>query len=210
MSRRFARPAASFLGMAFLLCSCTPPSAVNNQLRQENAQLKEQVTSLENQRSLDQRTLEKLQTERGTLPTLPRERLSQLYVAVGLQFGHLTGGSDLDKPGPGDHGLKVAVVPTDQDGDPLKAAGRFDIDAFDLALGNDARIGHWSFDEAQARRCWINMLTLYAYVFDCPWQSVPLHRQITVRVTFFDELTQTALPPVQKVVNVNLPPATQP
>jgi hypothetical protein len=102
------------------------------------------------------------------------------------------------------------VVPTDDDGQPLKAAGTFTVEAFDLSLPDDNLIGQWTFDLNATRQSWFGQSFLYAYVLTCPWQEhVPTHSQLTVRVTFHDELTGREFTQ-QKIVTINPPPTTRP
>ena len=84
--------------------------------------------------------------------------------------------------------LKIYVVPIDGTGDEIKAAGSFRVELFDLALGPTNRIGEWDFDLSAAKADWYGPL-LYSYVLDCPWQTVPRHRNLLARVTFTDALT---------------------
>ena len=106
-----------------------------------------------------------------TVPSLPHERLATLFTTHGLQFGRLTGPADLDPKQPGEDGLKVYVVPTDGHGQPLKAAGSFVVEAFDLAKGDNARIGRWEFPLDQAAKNWFGQAMLYTYVLPAPWQQ---------------------------------------
>src|SRR6185436_17134190 len=117
------------------------------------------------------------------------ERLDRLFTTHGLRIGRLTGGADLDLEKPGDEALRVYVVPTDQTSDPIKAAGSWTIEAFDLARGSDTRIGKWTYTADQAREHWNSFLNQYGYMFTNPWQTPPAHPELTLRVTFVDELT---------------------
>ena len=203
MSSRFAPPALLLTAMG--LCSgCGGPSQVNNDLRRQGQLDEQKIAGLQQQHLLDAQLIGKYQSQQRSLPTLGLDRLEKLYTARSLKFGRLTGGSDLDQGGPGDRGLLVAVVPVDQQGDAIKAAGRFRIEAFDLAQSDHTLLGQWNFDEQQSRQCWFSNLGFYTYMFKCPWETPPGHAQITLRVTFFDELTQSELPPAQTVVNVNV------
>ena len=48
---------------------------------------------------------------------------------------------------------------------------------------------------------------LYGYIMKCPWQKVPTHPELTLKVTFHDELTGREIAQ-QKVVKVALPTTT--
>ena len=192
--------------IAALACGCGNPSRANIELRKQVQQLQGQVSSLQRQHDADQRLIQGLRDRQGTIPTLPTTRLSRLFTTHGLEFGRLTGGADLDSNKPGDEGLLLYMTPVDETGQPIKAAGSFDVEAFDLAEPADPRIGHWHFDLQQSRASWNGFLLDYGYILTCPWQKkVPRHRDITVRVTFSDELTQIPFT-AQRVVRINPPP----
>jgi hypothetical protein len=185
---------------------CGTPNKANIELRKQNQQLQAQIKTLVKQVEGDQNVIRGLRDRVGTLPTLPTTRLTQLFTTHSIRFGYLTGGADLDPNKPGDEGLAIYVITADESGEKIKAAGTFDIDAFDLAEPKDRLIGHWHLDLQHSRQAWINVLLEYDYAFIIPWQNkVPKHRDVTVKVTFFDELTQTPFT-AQKVIHVNLPP----
>ncbi|HEY2586799.1 MAG TPA: hypothetical protein VGI81_13730 [Tepidisphaeraceae bacterium] len=196
--------------IALLVGGCGGPNRANIELRRQNQQLQTQVNELQVQRQADQRVIQGLRDRAGSLPTLPSARLDQLFTTHGLEFGRLTGGADLDPNKPGDEGFVVYIVPTDQTGDKLKAAGSFDIDAFELDDPQRPLIGHWHFDLQQSKQAWAGALMLYNYVLTCPWQArVPRHPNLTIKVKFFDELTQTPFD-AQRIIKINVPPQTQP
>ena len=196
-----------------LLCAalggCSSPNAVNNKLREENQKQEEQISGLKRDLETARASVRAMEQKAGALPTLPQDRLDKLFTVSAIKLGKLTGGDDWDPSKPNDDGIKVAVTPIDQQGDKLKAAGSFVIDAFDLAETGAPQIGHWTFDTEQSKASWYGSL-MYGYVFKCPWQKrVPGHRELTVRVTFTDELTGRQFTE-QVVCRVHPPPATQP
>jgi hypothetical protein len=212
MSAPWLKPSAVLAGGA-LLCAagCGAPNRANIELRKQIQTLEAQNARLGQQHAADERVIAGLRDRQGTLPTLPAPRLAELFTTHGLQFGRLTGGADLDPARPGDEGLAIYVVPTDESGEKLKAAGSFDIEAFDLADPQHPFVGRWHFDPPQARAAWSGVLLEYNYVLLCPWQEVnPKHPDLTVKVTFLDALTQTPFT-AQRVIHVNLPlgPTTQ-
>jgi hypothetical protein len=107
----------------------------------------------------------------------------------GLKFGELTGGDNSDSTQTIDNELKVYVVPLDGDGTPIKAAGTFTVEAFDLDDPGKPLVGTWRFSPEQVRKLFYNQLLLYTYVLPCPWSKQPAHADLTVRVTFDDTLT---------------------
>jgi hypothetical protein len=178
------------------------PNAANIELRKKNQALQAQIVDLQSQRAGDVAKIQSLEEQRGTLPTLPQDRLDKLFTAHGLSLGRLTGASA------GDDGTKVYVVPTDQSGEPLKAAGSFVVELFDLKEQANNRVGRWEFSVDQARQNWYGRALLYTYVLPCEWQQMPRHSDLTLKVTFRDELTQREFE-IQKPITVQLPSPTE-
>ncbi len=167
---------------ALVLIGCGSPNKANIEVRKQNADLREKLAAADRAREGDRATIESLQKEKGTLPTLPKERLDRLVTVHGIELGRATGQSD--------KGLKIYLIPLDEDGDALKAAGTITVDLFDLAAQKENRIGHWEFPADAVRKAWFNQLMLEGYIFDIPLQTRPNSNSLTVRATFKDELTQ--------------------
>jgi len=198
------------LVLSALLIGCGSPNAANIQLRKENQDLRDRVAQLKRELAGRDATIRAFESRSTTVPTLPADRLAQLFTTHGLTIGRLTGEADLDAMHPGNEGLKVRVVPIDQYDQPIKAAGAFTVDAFDLAQPDHPQIGHWEFPAAKAQDYFQSFLMLYTYSLPCPWQTMPKHEQVTVRVKFEDTLTGRTFES-QKVVRVNVAAAsTQP
>jgi hypothetical protein len=186
------------------------PSKVNIDLRKENATLREQIKAMEAKKAADQRVIEGMREQSPTLPTLSPDRLAKLFTTHGLKLGRLTGGWDGTASQPGDEGLAVYAAPLDEAGDALKAAGSFVVEAFDLADAGSTRVGRWEFDLAATRRAWRSALLDYTYVLECPWQGrVPANAELTLKVTFVDELTQVPFH-AQQTVKFRPAPASGP
>jgi hypothetical protein len=183
-----ARPILVLLFLVVIAAGCGSPSSANIALRKQNQDLQDQVTTLTRAREADAATIAALQRRVGTVPTLPRERVEKLFTTHGIKLGRLTGGADLDRSKPGDEALKIYADPTDDDGDPIKAAGSFVVEAFDLAA-NPPELGKWTFDTDTARKLWNGSALSHQYVLTCPWQKPPKHEELTIKVTFKDELT---------------------
>ena len=170
----------------------------------DNQQLQAQLTQLQNQHEMDAAQIAGLQARIPTEPTLPPEELAKLVTTHGIRLGRLTGGLDIDPDKPGDEGLKVYVIPYDEAGQEIKAAGTISVEAFDLAE-KEPRLGKWDFDLEAAKQNWYGQFLLdYYYALVCPWQTVPRHADVTIKVTFVDELTKLPFT-TQKVVHVMLP-----
>ena len=183
----------------------TSPSAVNIELRKKNQALEAKVADLEAKSAADQQIIAGLRDSRPTVPTLPADRLARLYTTTGLELGRLTGGLDADGTKAGDEGVKVYIAPVDAENQPIKMSGSFTIEAFDLADPASPLVGKWAFDVEQVRKRWRGSFLDYNYVLECPWQDrVPAHDELTLKITFLDELTQATFK-AQTVVKVSLP-----
>jgi hypothetical protein len=170
---------------SFFVVSCSSPNKANIELRKQNVELRTQVENLQRQHEADVAAIRAAEARGGTtVPALPSERLADLFTVHGLQFGKLTG-VDPDRA----NALKVYVVPTDGAGEPIKAAGSFVVDAFDLSAGADVRLGRWEFPVREAAKNWFGKGLLYTYVLPLPLEKPAGHGEITLRVTFRDGLT---------------------
>src|SRR4051812_29784279 len=109
----------------FVLAGCTgKPNQANIELRKQVQSLNSQIADLQRIHDGDAATINALQSRQGaTQPALPQERVEKLFTVHGLSLGRLTGGADSDLDKPGDEGVKIYAVPTDETGDELKAAG---------------------------------------------------------------------------------------
>jgi outer membrane murein-binding lipoprotein Lpp len=196
--------------VAILMSGCGSPNKVNIDLRKSNQDLRDQVAQLQRQHSADTATITALQSHATTVPILPESQLEQLYTVAGLNLGSLTGGykSDSGTEQAGDNLLRVQAVPTDQDGQPIKAAGTFHVELFDLTNANNNRIGSWDFDIQQAKANWLGSALMYSYMLPCPWQTPPSHPNCLVKVTFTDALTHGFFS-AQKNVQLDLAPVKQ-
>ncbi len=189
---KFAIAAVVALVAGVACGGCGGPNKANVVVRKENQQLRMQVKELQRARDADAAMMRVMQEKSGAQPTLPPDRLEQLFTTHGLRLGKLTGGFDTDPAKAGDELLKVYVVPTDRSGDLLKAAGSFVVELFDLAGGDEVRIGKWEFAATDTPSMWFGQILSYGYVLPCPWQAAPQHGDLTVKVTFTDSLTGRA------------------
>lgn len=213
------RSTSRHLLICVCLCSCAvlfisgcgSPSAANIALRKENQALSDRIAQLELANRSSAAAVRAAEEAKGTLQTLPQDRLDRMFLATGLKIGRLTGGARLRADSPGDDAIKVYVVPTDQTGDEVKAAGSIVIEAFDLSHSQSPLVGRWEFTTEQAIACWIGDAFLYEYVLPCPLKQRPRGETLTIQVTFTDELTQRRLE-AQKQIKLTLAPepATQP
>ena len=186
-------PPCIALVLLCLLSGCASPSAANNKLRVENQALTEKIEQLNRQIETHHATIDALEKKAGnTLPSLPESRLNKLFTATGIQLGKLTSLQYPDAPTTNVEKLpilSVQVVPLDNDGQTLKAAGSFAFDLFDLEGQTPVSIGHFNFSTDESRACWFGQGLLYNYIFKCPLETKPAHSEILLRVIFTEELT---------------------
>ncbi len=206
-------PAGRIAGWAVLLLAAaagceggTGTAALRAQIRA----LQDDNTRLQEQLLRQRRLVEDQRRQIRTLQGLGRKRLERLFHVSRIELGRYTGGVDLDGR-PGHDGIRVYLLPKDQYGHTLKAAGDVKIQLFDLAepaAGN--LLATYEFTPDAIARNWHSGFATYHFRFDCPWKSAPpRHAEITVRVTFTDYLTGKPFT-VQKLVKINPPPTTAP
>jgi len=196
--------------MLFIAAGCHSPDPTNILLRNENGALSGRIEGLNRRHDADEATIAALQRKGPTTVSLSQDRVENLFTTHGLAFGLLTGGYNADNSDGPDDGLEIAVVPTDDQGDPLKAAGSFTVQAFDLATPKNPLIGTWTFPLQKSHDLFYAHLSMYTYILKCPWQHLPQHGDLMARVTFDDELTGRQFT-VDRPIKVTLKPAaTQP
>jgi hypothetical protein len=205
---RPGRASGLLLALA-IVGGCGSPDAANIQLRKQNQQLQSSVDDLTAQHARDASALHAAEAARPTTRTLSADRLDRLVTTHDIQIGKLTGGDNPDTVIGPDTMLKVYVVPIDGQGVPFKAAGAFTVEAFDLDAASHPLVGTWHFPLEKTRDLFFNQLSLYTYVLDCPWQTIPRHPDLTVKVTFDDELTARQFT-AQTQVKVHPAAITQP
>src|SRR5258705_2098235 len=128
------------------ITGCSSPNPANIQLRKDKQQLEEQVAKLGQDLQAARARIASFESQAGTLPTLPQERLDRMFTVHGIRVGRLTGGlpgNGVDAP---DQGLKIYLSPVDETDEAIKASGTVDIEAFDLDLPGVNRVGKLTFD----------------------------------------------------------------
>lgn len=171
-----------------LLAGCRPSSS-NSKLRRENAQLRDEVAKLRLQEAGDEARIAALESSTTRPAYTSEQTLNRLYTAHGLSFGRLTGGYKLDDAQPADAGVAVYVVPTDQDAQPIKAAGTFLITVFDLSVPEKPLLAKREFNLEESKANWYGHAMLFNYVLKVPFQTPPKSDDLLVRTQFTDELT---------------------
>jgi len=194
-----------YLGTLIFVAGCCHPSEDNIRLRKINQELTAKVSNLTTQKEGDERTIAGLLARSPTIATLPRSELDKFWKTAGIKFGNLTGGIDQDPAKPGLEAVRVYINTVDDNGQAIQAAGSFVVEAFDLAATGNNRLGRWTWDTISARSQWRSFLFDFCYELTCPWITVPRHPDVTIRVTFTDELTHIPFTAV-KMIHVDIPP----
>jgi hypothetical protein len=186
----FGNQALLCAGLAVALIGCgAKPNAAAIELRKTLQDRDAKIVDLDRRLAAANGQVSSYQSTQPALATLPADRLAKLFTTHGIRLGRLTGGADLTYARTGVHdGLKVYVIPFDETGDELKAGGSITVEAFDLAADKPL-IGKWAFPPEQTKTLWNGQALLYEYVLPCPWQTPPSRPELTVKVTFTDELT---------------------
>lgn len=164
------------------------PSLVERleKLEQEKGQLTRQIqhTQAENEQLRKQ-----LQVLSGIPPEVKPENI---YNLQRIKITRYTNFYDKDKDGQREK-LIVYIQPIDADGDIIKAAGRVDVQLWDLNAprANQALLGQWRVKPGQLRKLWFATLlsTNYRLTFDIANIIKDLKEPLTVKVTFTDHLT---------------------
>lgn len=135
-------------------------------LQQENQQLSRRVKVLE---GID-----------------PNERLAAIDTLEKIAITSRSGFYDKDDDGKKE-ALVVYVETTDNAGDRIKAAGRVEVQLWNLEAKN-ALVKQWAIEPAQLRQCWAGTLMTDYYRFILPVEDVVEGDRtgLTVRVKFVD------------------------
>jgi hypothetical protein len=196
---------------AAAITGCGRPNQANIELRKQIQSLQKQLADSQSQYAMQGNVLRAYEQRQPTVPTLGPDELDKLFTTHGISFGKLTGPTDptnqSEKPG-----FLVYVCPFDQSNQRLKAAGSFVVEAFDLAASGNPRLGRWTFSRDEAAKLWAGFFVFdYYYVLDCPWQRLPEHSEVLIRVSFTDELTHLTFTADDKFnVQLPLPPLVMP
>jgi hypothetical protein len=177
------------------LVGCGKPNQASIELRKKHQELERRIQTLDAQRRADQATIAALEKDKGTLPTLPSERMDQLFTVAGLEIDKLTGFRK--------EGLKVYATPVDKRGDILKTAGSLTVSAFDLSKGPESLLGQWEFPLKDAGDNWYQSWIVTGYALTCPLTPPASPAEITVRVSFTDALTGRSIS-AQRVVKATV------
>ncbi|MFT3786293.1 MAG: hypothetical protein QM770_09015 [Tepidisphaeraceae bacterium] len=170
------------------LAGCSGPNKGNIDLRKTIQQKDDVIAQKDREITSHVARIKVLEASKGTLPTLPQDRLDRLFTTTDIHLTRLTLPIDSDPNTPGDEGFKLAFVPVDQTDQEFKTAGSATIELFDLSA-KDTRIGTWKFTTAELMPKYFTSVLLSCYVLEFKWQTPPTHAKLLVKVSFTEELT---------------------
>ena len=185
-----ARRLVLVLAGMVILAGCGAKKEGVTELEGENLQLGRELRQAKETVAAQEDALREKDEQISNLLKLdPGQRLEALFVVDKIKLGRYTGGTNPDKKD-GDDGVRVYVIPQDQAGRTVTAAGSVEIDVFDPGQKEDSLVMSYSFTAAQAKEHWQGGGLANHYSFICPWKKRrPIGNEITVHVKFVDYLT---------------------
>lgn len=166
----------------------------NTKIISEQMALKQEVEQL-------QKENERLKQENETLSKLPGDKRAEaLYKLQRVDIGRYTGIYRED-PNSTNESLVAYVQPIDEAGDVIKAAGKVEIQLWDLNKPqSQAMLGEWKNEPNELKKMWVDSIALTGYRLKynlpaaVPSTSLPstqlgtgkAGQPLTVRVTFTD------------------------
>jgi len=180
-----------FLISLFLATGCAnsndkEPLAVKiEQLTEEKTQLQEQIEQFKSENK-------ELKDQIQVLSGLPENvKLKNLNRLERIKIGRYTGFFDKDNDGKKEK-LIVYILPTDEQGDAIKAVGTVEVQLWNLNKSNgQALLGQWKIGPDELKKLWFETLIsiYYRLTFDVADIVENPEESFTVKVTFTDYLT---------------------
>jgi len=191
------------------LGGCLGPdyAAIDNQLRDRNLKLEQDLGKVEGALKDSQATIGELrkEAERNTprVATLPEATLADMFTVGRVAIRKTTDAWDLQGGGVQD-GFRVFVRTTTADGIILPATGKLTVQAVELPVGKPpVDLGEWAFTAKQLKERWYGGFGLDQLGLNCPWKVRPSGNEVTFKVQFVDGLTGRVFTD-QTVVKVHL------
>ena len=189
--------------IAALSAGCEGPSKDKPHLLEKVSKLQKEKNVLADQLKQAREENEQLTGQIAVLSELPGDiRAANVYDILNVKLTSYTGIYDKDKDGKKEK-LVVYIQPIDVQGDVIKAAGKVDIQLWDLGKKEvDSLIGEWHVDNEELKKNWFEILMInYRLMFDVGDKIKGTEDELTVRITFTDYLSGKVFK-TQKVVKL--------
>jgi outer membrane murein-binding lipoprotein Lpp len=138
-----------------------------------------------------QKENDRLRQENENLAKLPGDKRAEaIYKLQRVDIGRFSGIYKEDANGANEY-LVVYVEPIDETGDAIKAAGKVEIQLWDLNKSeSQAMMGHWTAEPNDLKTMWFNAIasTGYRFKYNLP-TGIKKGQELTVRVTFTDYIS---------------------
>jgi len=198
----------ALLAVLTILVGCANKDEQLLELQTRHRELRQQLRQSQQTIETQEDTIRRQTEQISNLSKLGPERLEVLFKVERIKLGRYSGGTNLDGK-PGDDGLRVYIIPQDEAGRTVTAAGSIEIDVFDLADKSAPLLMSYSFSPAEAKNRWFSGGLANHYDITCPWKdTLPSGNEVTVRVKFTDYLTGQTFT-ATKPYHVSLPLAKQ-
>jgi hypothetical protein len=168
---------------------CANKDALLAEAQTQNSELRQQLRQSQQTTEAQQDTIDRQAEQIRNLSELGPARLDMLFKVQRIKLSRYSGGANLDE-NPGDDGVRVYIIPQDDAGRTVTAAGSIEVNVFDLAEKDAPLLMSYSFSPAQAKQHWHAGGLANHYNITCPWKdALPSANEITIRVKFIDYLT---------------------
>ena len=168
---------------------CANKDAQLAEAQNQNHELRQQLRQSQQTTETQQDTIHRQAEQIRNLSELGPERLDILFKVQRIKLGRYSGGTNLDE-NPGDDGVRVYIIPQDDAGRTVTAAGSIQVDVFDLTEKSEPLLMSYSFSPDQAKQHFRAGGLTNHYNITCPWKdALPSGNEITIRVKFIDYLT---------------------
>ncbi|MCL2648605.1 MAG: hypothetical protein FWD61_16640 [Phycisphaerales bacterium] len=185
-----------------VLSACGPDyNQIANRLREQNMSQEKQIKDLQGTLAARDVTVRQLQDQvdlrTPRIPTLPDNRLNELFTAAKLEIRPQTDSWQIDAS-KNLTAFRVFIRTFSDDDTNIPATGTLTIEAFELpaAPAQPRRLGTWTFTPAEMKKNWYSGFGLNQFAFNCPWTAPatpPTTTDILFKATFLDALTGKAL-----------------
>ncbi len=154
-------------------------------LRQQNQNLTDQLANAEQQAQQLKKQVQTLSAVTGN------SQPEDIYDLQRVKIWRYTNLYDKDEDGKMES-LIVYLQPIDSDGDVIKAAGKVEIQLWDLNRDeNQALLGTWNVSSSEMKKLWFAtvLASNYRLIFDVSKLIDKYEKPLTVKITFTDTLS---------------------